>query len=87
MEAELRRLKDGRTLEEIRDAALAAHDELMALDVFDAIDLVLTEGTKVGLGSSACHTGAVPLPGGVGCGLPQPGVRRCAVTCLKEGRA
>lgn len=51
VEAELRRLKDGRTLEEIRDAAMAAHDELMALDVFDAIDLVLTEGTK---GANTC---------------------------------
>ncbi|KAL4421736.1 hypothetical protein ABPG77_002352 [Micractinium sp. CCAP 211/92] len=51
VEAELRRLKHGRTLEEIRDAAMAAHDELMALDIFDAVDLVLTEGSK---GGSTC---------------------------------
>ncbi|KAL4452572.1 hypothetical protein ABPG75_008234 [Micractinium tetrahymenae] len=51
VEAELRRLKHGCTLEEIRDAAMAAHDELMALDVFDAIDLVLTEGSK---GADTC---------------------------------
>lgn len=36
-----------RTLEEIRDAALEAYGELMALDVFDAVDVVLGEG-KVG---------------------------------------
>ncbi|PSC74144.1 sorting and assembly machinery component 50-like protein B-like [Micractinium conductrix] len=44
VEAELLRVKGARTLEEIRDAALEAYGELMALDVFDAVDVVLGEG-------------------------------------------
>lgn len=47
VQAELLRLKEARTLEEIRDAALAAYEELMALDIFDAVDLVLVEHPKV----------------------------------------
>jgi hypothetical protein len=51
VEQELARIKDARTLEEIRDAALRAYEELMALDIFDAVDVVLGEGSKV------CSTG------------------------------
>ena len=47
VEQELARIKDARTLEEIRDAALRAYEELMALDIFDAVDVVLGEGSKV----------------------------------------
>ena len=47
VEQELVRIKDARTLEEIRDAALRAYEELMALDIFDAVDVVLGEGSKV----------------------------------------
>ena len=43
---ELAGIRDARTLEEIRDAALRAYEELMALDIFDAVDLVVAEGTK-----------------------------------------
>jgi len=56
VEAELVRVKHARTLEEVRDAALRAYEELMALDVFDAVDLVVGEGNKVG---SRRHSAAV----------------------------
>ena len=51
VQAELRRVKEARTLEELRDAALRAYEELTALDIFDAVDVVLGEGTK---GNDTC---------------------------------
>ena len=46
VQAELLRVKGARTLEEIRDAALEAYESLMALDVFDGVDLVVAEGAN-----------------------------------------
>lgn len=53
---------------------MAAHDELMALDVFDAIDLVLTEGSKVSPGRQRWVDHANDRS--TGGELPQPCVRR-----------
>ncbi|KAI7844949.1 hypothetical protein COHA_001596 [Chlorella ohadii] len=42
----LQRVAQGHTLEEVRDRALEAYEELMGLDIFDAVDVVLGEGAK-----------------------------------------
>ena len=44
-------------LEEVRDRALEAYEELMGLDIFDAVDVVLGEGAKVRL-----YTASLVLP-------------------------
>ncbi|PRW61285.1 Sorting and assembly machinery component 50 [Chlorella sorokiniana] len=44
----LRRVVQGRTLEEVRDRALEAYVELMGLDIFEAVDVVLEEGKARG---------------------------------------
>ena len=68
VEQELVRIKDARTLEEIRDAALRAYVELMALDIFDAVDVVLEEGSKVCECSARLRQWGVPpsIPGRTG---------------------
>lgn len=47
---ELLRVKNAQTLDEIKDAVVAAYQDLMALEIFDAVDIVIDglDG-KVGL--------------------------------------
>lgn len=44
---ELQRFKEARTLKEIHQAADRVHEELMALDIFEAVELTLDESLKV----------------------------------------
>lgn len=59
----LMRVKGAGTLEEIRDAALEAWEELVGLDIFDAVDVVLGEGSKVGAGCVCRQRGSHVLGG------------------------
>jgi hypothetical protein len=47
VERELIRVKDARTLEQVLEALEEAHDDLMALEIFEAVDLAVDRGAKV----------------------------------------
>ena len=44
---ELKPLQQARSLDEIKDALLEIHDNLMSLDVFDAVEIVISESDLV----------------------------------------
>ena len=63
VERELLRVREARTLEEVRDAALTAYEELMALDIFEGVDLVLSESAKASWRSGGDGGGCVAAGG------------------------
>ncbi len=44
---ELEPLQQARSLDEIKDALLEIHDNLMALDVFDAVEIIISDSDLV----------------------------------------
>lgn len=44
---ELLRVRDARTLDEVKDAVLDAYTDLMSLGIFDVVDIVIDQGDKV----------------------------------------
>ena len=44
---ELQPLQQARSLDEIKDALLEIHDNLMALDVFDAVEIIISDSDLV----------------------------------------
>jgi hypothetical protein len=40
-------IQDAQTLDEIKDVMMEAHDNLMALDVFDAVEVIITDSGTV----------------------------------------
>ena len=75
VERELLRVREARTLEEVRDAALTAYEELMALDIFDGVDLVLSESAKAS---------RRVVVGGGGCGGGDTTSRRAALLVVVD---
>ena len=47
IERELQPLKDARSLDEIKDVLLEIHDNLMALDIFDAVEIIVGDSDMV----------------------------------------
>ena len=55
---ELRHLPDARNLDELKDALLEAWAALLQLDIFEAVDIVLDEGSQLPVTSICCpHAG------------------------------
>jgi hypothetical protein len=47
IERELQPLKDARSLDEIKDVLLEVHENLMALDIFDAVEIIVGDSDMV----------------------------------------
>ena len=59
---ELQPLQQARSLDEIKDALLEIHDNLMSLDVFDAVEIIISDSDLVSdMSSSGGHHHTVSL--------------------------
>lgn len=45
---EFLRIREARTLEEVKDAVLVTYEDLLGLDIFDAVEIVIDGSKKVG---------------------------------------
>ena len=63
VQRELQRVRGATTLEEIKDALLEAYVELVGLNVFEVVDLVLDEGGEVRAPPRGSHTAAAAAAG------------------------